>query len=51
MVRPFAGKPTSNRTISDLPSSSTAVRRITSGPGLLVEISPLFPEPFALKLY
>jgi len=51
IVRPFAGKPTSNLTISNFSVNSTAVRRITSGPGLLVEINPLFPEPFALKLY
>ena len=50
IVLPKAGKPTSKRAVIPVPVHSQAERVRTSCPGLLVAISPLLPEPFALKL-
>jgi len=51
MVLPLAGKPISNRTVIPLLPQPQEVRERISGPGRLAEISPLFPDPFARKLY
>ena len=51
MEMPLAGKPASKRAVMPLILHSQAVRLRISGPGWLVAIRPLLPEPFALKLY
>ena len=50
MVRPKAGKPTSKRAVMPAFVISHAVRERISGPGLLMAIRPLLPDPLALKL-
>ncbi len=50
-LRPFAGKPASNRSVTPSASTMHAVRSSTSCPGRLVPRRPLLPDPRALKLY
>ena len=50
MVLPFAGKPTVKRAVTSVSVISQAVRSRISCPQRLTEMSPLFPEPLALKL-
>ena len=50
MVRPNAGNPTWNLAMIPDVVIWQALRSNTSCPHLLIDISPLFPEPFALKL-
>ena len=51
MVRPLAGNPISMRSTTSPPAGSIrqAVRSSTSCPQRLTEMSPLFPDPFALN--
>ena len=50
MVLPLAGNPTVKRTVTKSELISQAVRSKTFCPQTEVEIEPLLPEPFALKL-
>ena len=51
MVRPLAGNPTVKRTMISRSVIWQAVRSRTSCPQRVMEMSPLFPEPLARKLY